>query len=120
MKRDALLYLSDIIENMRDAEQFIGIRTFDAFRSDKMAVNAVLRSLEVIGEATKNVPEEIRNLRPGVPWRNMARMRDRVIHIYFGVDYTRVWEAVKEAIPTVRPEIESLLKDLQSEENAKE
>jgi uncharacterized protein with HEPN domain len=119
MKRDVLLYLSDIIENMRDAEQFIGIRTFEAFRSDKMAVNAVLRSLEVIGEATKNVPEDIRNRRPGVPWRNMARMRDRVIHIYFGVDYTRVWEAVKDVIPTVRPEIESLLKDLQSEENAK-
>jgi uncharacterized protein with HEPN domain len=116
MKRDISLYLSDIIENMRDAEQFIGSRTFEAFRSDKMAVNAVLRSLEIVGEATKNVPEDIRNRRPNVPWRNMARMRDRVIHVYFGVDYTRVWEAVKNVIPSVRPEIESLLIDLRSEQ----
>jgi uncharacterized protein with HEPN domain len=115
MKRDSTLYLSDIIENMVDAEQFVGDRTFEAFRSDKMAVNAVLRSLEVVGEATKNVPEEIRGRRPEVPWRNMARMRDRVIHGYFGVDYMRVWEAVKNVIPTVRPQIESLLVELRSE-----
>ena len=93
MTRDSLLYISDIIENMRDAEEFISDKRFEQFRSDKMAVNAVLRSLEVIGEAAKNVPEEMRNRRPDVPWRNMARMRDRVIHAYFGVDYTRVWEA---------------------------
>jgi uncharacterized protein with HEPN domain len=119
MKRDSTLYLSDIIENMRDAELFIGTRTFETFRSDKMAVNAVLRSLEVVGEATKNVPEEVRNRRPGVPWRNMARMRDRVIHVYFGVDYTRFWEAVKNVIPSVRPEIETLLAELRLEQDAK-
>jgi uncharacterized protein with HEPN domain len=118
MKRDITLYLSDIIENMRDAEQFVGTRTFETFRTDKMAVNAVLRSLEVVGEATKSVPEDIRNRRPDVPWRNMARMRDRVIHVYFGVDYTRVWEAVKDVIPKVRPEIESLLAELRSEQGS--
>ena len=65
------------------------------------------------------MPEDIRNRRLGVPWRNMARMRDRVIHIYLGVDYTRVWEAVEEVIPIVRPEVESLLEELESEKNAK-
>lgn len=119
MKRDIALYLSDIITNMNDAEQFIGSKLFDEFRSDKMAVNAVLRSLEVIGEATKNVPEEVRIRRPDVPWRNMARMRDRVAHGYFDVDYTRVWEAVKEVIPVVRPAIESLLAELRAEQPSK-
>jgi uncharacterized protein with HEPN domain len=116
MTRDAALYLSDIIENMRDAERFVANRTFEEFRSDKMAVNAVLRSIEVLGEAAKNVPAEIQNRRPAVPWRNMARMRDRVIHIYFGIDYTRIWETVKGAIPLVRPEIESLLAEVRSEQ----
>lgn len=57
---------------------------------------------------------KIRNCRPDVPWRNMARMRDRVIHMYFGVDYTRVWETVKDAIPPIRRDIESLLAELRS------
>ena len=73
MTRDVLLYVSDIIENMRDTEEFIGNRGFDQFRSDRMAANAVLRSLEVMGMTAKNVPEEIRNRRPDVPWRNLAR-----------------------------------------------
>jgi uncharacterized protein with HEPN domain len=112
MTRDVTLYLADIIENMRDAQRFVEGITFDNFRSNKMAVNAVLRSIEVIGEAVKNVPEDIRNRRPAVPWRNMARMRDRLIHIYFGIDYLRVWETVRDAIPPILPEIQSLLDDL--------
>jgi uncharacterized protein with HEPN domain len=115
MTRDPKLYLADIIENMRDARQFVEGMTFDEFRSSKMAVNAVLRSIEVIGEAVKNVPEEIRGRRPAVPWRSMARMRDRVIHMYFGVDHVRVWETVTGAIPPVQSEIESLLAELRSE-----
>jgi uncharacterized protein with HEPN domain len=117
MTRDVTLYLSDIIENMRDAQSFVEGMTFEAFRSNKMAVNAVLRSIEVIGEAAKSVPEELRKRRPSVPWRNMARMRDRVIHIYFGVDYIRVWETVKDAIPPILPELESLLEELRTAEN---
>jgi len=115
MTRDFLLYISDIIENMCDIEKFIDNKTFEDFRSNKMVVNAVLRSLEIIGEASKNVPENIRCHRPEVPWRNMARMRDRVIHVYFGVDYTRIWEAIKDVIPLVRPQLETLLAELKSE-----
>lgn len=112
MIRDVALFLSDIVENMLDAEKFVAGKTYEEFSTNKMATNAVLRSLEVIGEATKQIPEDIQALSPGVPWRSMARMRDRVIHMYFGVDYRRVWEAVTEVIPAVRPQIESLLEEL--------
>lgn len=116
MTREIILYLSDIIENMQDAEQFVAGKTYEQFRANKMAINAVLRSLEVIGEAVKQIPQDIQSRRPSVPWRSMARMRDRVIHMYFGIDYQRVWEAVTEAIPPVRPQIQSLLDDLRKEQ----
>lgn len=116
MTRDATLYVGDIIENMRDAQKFVEGMSFEEFRANKMAVNAVLRSIEVIGEAVKNVPEEIRNRRISVPWRTMARMRDRLIHLYFGIDYMRVWETVKDAIPPLVPELETLLDELRAAE----
>ena len=114
MTRDVTLYIHDIIENMHDAQRFVKDMTFEEFRTNKMAINAVLRSIEVIGEAVKSVPEEIRNRKPSVPWRNMARMRDRVIHMYFGVDYLRVWETVQDAITPILPELESLLDELRT------
>jgi len=112
-ERDISLYLRDIVENMRDAEEFVGGRPFEEFSQDRMAVKAVLQCLEVIGEAAKNVPAELQQKRPQVPWSGMARMRDRLIHMYFGIDHTRVWETVTGTIPTIRPLIESLLDELE-------
>lgn len=73
-----------------------------------------MRSLEVIGEAAKNVPEETRSKYPSVPWREMAGMRDKVIHFYFGVNREAVWIAVQDRIPGVKPLIEQILKDFGS------
>jgi len=112
MRRDITLYLGDIIENIDDTAGFIAGMTYERFASNKMAVNAVVRSIEVIGEAVKHVPVEIRARDPGVPWKDMAGMRDKCIHDYAGVDHEVVWRAVKVELAEVRPKIQSLLDEL--------
>jgi len=115
MSRNIALYLRDILENMELAEQFIGGCTYDEFKADAKTICAVLRCLEVVGEAAKNVPSHIRERYPTVPWKDMAGMRDRLIHFYFGVSYQKVWGAVKRDIPSIKPQVERVLRDLGAE-----
>lgn len=115
MSRNVLIYINDILENMRDAEQFTEGMSYEQFLTDKKTWNAVLRSIEVIGEATKNIPDDVRASYPQVPWKEMAGMRDKVIHFYFGVDREVVWLVVKERIPALRPSIEQILGDLEAQ-----
>ena len=83
--------------------------TRDELLSNETLRRAFVRSLEIIGEAAKNVPEEFRARYPTVEWRAMSGMRDRLIHGYFGVDYELVWDVVKNRIPDLRRQIESIL-----------
>lgn len=92
MRRKVSLYLRDILQNMQEAQEFVAGMTYEQFAVDKKTLNAVLRSIEVIGEAVKHVPEEIRQRYPDIPWKEMAGMRDKVIHFYFGVDTRIVME----------------------------
>jgi len=112
VSRDISLYIKDILQNMSDAEEFIQGFSYDQFASDKKTLNAVMRSMEVIGEAAKKVPDEIRAKYPSVPWKEMAGMRDKLIHFYFGVDREAVWLVVKDRIPIIKPLIEQILRDL--------
>jgi len=97
---------------MCDAEEFIQGLSYDQFATDKKTLNAVLRTIEVIGEAAKRVPDEIRAKYPSVPWKEMAGMRDKLIHFYFGVDREAVWLVVKDRIPGLKPLMEQILHDL--------
>ncbi len=81
----------------------------EAFQADDKTASAVLRKFEVIGEAAKQVPDEIRQAYPQVPWKEMADMRDRLIHFYFGVDYRLVWRTVQERLPQVKREIQAIV-----------
>ncbi len=114
MTRNILLYIKDIFQNMQDAEGFTCGMSYEQFLEDKRTFNAVVRSLEVIGEAAKNVPDEIRAKYPMIPWKEMAGMRDKVIHFYFGVDREAVWLAINDRIPAVKPLIEQVLHDLET------
>jgi Uncharacterized conserved protein len=100
---------------MRDAEQFIQGMTYEQFVADKKTVNAILRSIEVIGEAAKRVPDDVRAQYPQIPWKEMAGMRDKVIHLYFSVDNETVWLVVKERIPSLQPLIEQIVRDLEDQ-----
>jgi uncharacterized protein with HEPN domain len=115
MSRNVLVYIKDILQNMRDAEQFIQGMTYEQFVADKKTMNAVLRSIEVIGEAAKRVPDDVRAQYPQIPWKEMAGMRDKVIHLYFSVDNETVWLVVKERIPSLQPLIEQIVRDLEAQ-----
>ena len=85
--------------------------SFDAFRNDETLCRAFVRSLEIIGEATKKVPIDFRTRYADVDWRAMAGMRDRLIHDYVGVDYDIVWDVVSNHILPLRARIQSMLAD---------
>lgn len=84
----------------------------DAFLEDETLKRAFVRSIEIIGEASKKLPEDIKKLQPDIEWRKVAGMRDRLIHDYFGVDYAIVWDVVKNKIPQLKASLQTLFKKL--------
>jgi len=95
-KRDYRDYIKDIIDSINDIESFTENMTFEDFAKDKKTINAVIRSIEVIGEAAKNIPKKLRDKYPYIPWKKMAGMRDKMIHEYFGVDIKILWKTIKK------------------------
>ncbi len=116
MRRDYTLFIKDVITQMEDVESFVKDMSFEEFVADKKTVNAVIRSIEVMGEATRNIPKFIREKYPEIPWRDMAKMRNRLIHVYFGIDLDAVWKTVKVRIPAIKPLIWKVLKEVKNEE----
>jgi len=112
MKRNTKLYLKDILEYMERAEKHTENLKKKEFLHDSKTCDAVIRCIEVIGEATKNISDDIRIRYPLIPWRDMAGMRDKIIHSYFVVDFENVWLVVKEEIPRLKPMIQKVLEDL--------
>jgi len=103
-------FLEDILEAIIDIYNFIEDLSFNEFTEDKKTINAVIRSLEVIGEASKKVSQEIKENNQNIPWKEMAGMRDKMIHGYFDLDLVTIWETVKKDIPPLKPLFENLLK----------
>jgi len=100
-KRSFRLYLKDILEAIEKINNYTKNLSFEEFSQNTMIVDAVIRNFEIIGEATKHIPEEIRKSYPEIPWKEMAGMRDKMIHEYFGVDLEIVWKTIKIRLPQI-------------------
>lgn len=109
--RSPALYLSDILESLNLIEQFVEGMELDDFKGDIKTSDAVIKRFENIGEATKQIPEEIKVRYPEIPWKEMAGMRDKLVHFYFGVKHELVWTAIKSRIPAIKPFIEKVLNE---------
>ena len=96
---------------MNDAMSFVEGMEYDDFLKDRKTVYAVIRAIEIIGEAVKKIPELVKNRYPQIPWRDMAGMRDKLIHEYFGVNLRAVWDTVKQDISNLKPSFDKILKD---------
>ena len=107
--RDDSLYLLHILDAMGQIESYLQNLDYEAYSQSRLVQDAVIRQLEIIGEATKNLSLEMRERATEIPWKNMAGMRDKLIHQYFGVDIASVWETAKEDLPTIRQRLEQLL-----------
>lgn len=109
MKKEYGDYLEDIIDAMSKTEKFTENLKYDEFIKDDKSTFAVIRALEIIGEAVKNIPETIKVKYPDIPWRDMAGMRDKLIHEYSGVKLDLVWKTVKEVIPPLKQKFQKIL-----------
>jgi uncharacterized protein with HEPN domain len=111
MSREFLDFIEDILDGMNKAETLLEGISYSQFETDFRINFAVVRALEIIGEAVKRLPEELCQSYPDVPWKGMAGMRDRIIHGYDNVDLEIVWDVVKRDFPHIKPKIEGILVD---------
>ena len=106
--RKAKLYLKNMLDSMRKIEEYTRGLSFEKFLARKMVIDAVIRNLEIIGEAAKNVPATVKSRHGNIPWKEMAGMRDKITHQYFGVDLKIVWKTIRESLPALKKSISKI------------
>ena len=110
-KRQSQDYLQDILDAIDAIETFTSGIDFESFAQNLEKVFAVSRGLEIIGEAVKRIPDSVRSQYPDIPWRDIAGMRDKLIHDYFNADVRIIWKAVQEDVPMLKMMIANILED---------
>lgn len=109
MSRDPLLYLEDIRDSCRKVLRYTREMTYKRFVADERTFDAVMRNLEITGEAVRHVPQELKDRHPDIEWRNIAGFRDVAIHAYPTVDEEIVWDIVRNKVPQLLEQVEQIL-----------
>lgn len=109
MQHKDTIRLQHILDEAGEALRFVGGYSFADFKNDSKTVHAVLRAIEIIGEAAAKISPEYKNLHPQVPWDQIVGMRNHLVHVYFDVDYETVWKTVQDDIPRLIKAVEDLL-----------
>ena len=112
MKRVYEDYLRDMLENAEKARSFVKGLDYNDFRKDDKAMYAVIRAFEIIGEAARQIPEDVRNAHPEIQWREIMGMRNKLTHEYFGVNTEVVWRTVQDDLPVIIPALRKMLKKI--------
>ena len=101
--------LNDILNEINRIFKFVSTMTYDEFIQDEKTIYAVTRSFEIIGEATKNISDDIKNTYNQIPWSKISGMRNKLIHEYFGVDLETLWNTIKNRLPEIKQPVEEIL-----------
>ncbi|HBB02471.1 MAG: hypothetical protein US89_C0012G0025 [Candidatus Peregrinibacteria bacterium GW2011_GWF2_38_29] len=109
-KRDIFLYVNDIYCSCNKILKYTKGCNFAKFKKDEMIIDAVVRNLEIIGEAAKNAPSKLKESHKEIPWKQIIGMRNKVTHEYFGIDSEILWEAIREDIPALKEKIAKIKK----------
>lgn len=116
-KRDIGLFINDLIEAIEKIETYTSRMTSEEFAKDDRTKDAVVRNMEIIGEAVKNIPDSVKEKYSHVNWKAVSGMRDKLIHEYFGVSFPIVWETIKNDFPGFKTEIKKILTEIEKEKN---
>ncbi len=111
-KRDVLVYLEDILESIGRIEKNAENLSREDFSRNIEKQDAVVHRLEIIGEAAKNVPQEFRDKYPKIPWREIARTRDKITHHYFEIDIEQIWNIIQKDLQPLKKQIKAILQEL--------
>ena len=111
-KRDVRLFLADMLDSIGKIERYTAGMDFARFAEDERTVDAVVRNLEILGEAARQIPEEVRHRYPAIPWRRVVGLRNIVVHAYFAVDLEIIWTIIQENLPMLKQALQRMLADL--------
>jgi uncharacterized protein with HEPN domain len=115
-ERRDLDYIEDIREAITRIERYCSNLSREEFEADEKTQDAVIRNLEVIGEATKNLSAATRRENSAIPWKDLAGVRDKLIHHYFGINYAIIWKIIRDDLPRLLPELDEILRTLAAQD----